>query len=44
MEFKIVNITHELPVPFYRQIDFTLKRVVVSRLHDTVSKFRTGVN
>ena len=41
--FKIANITHALPVPIYRQINFTPKRVVVSRLHDTVVKFRTGV-
>ena len=41
--FKIVNITHAVPVPVYRQTDFTLKRVDVSRLHDTVASFRTGV-
>ena len=41
--FKIANITHALPVPVYRQTDFTPKRVVVSRLHDTVATFRTGV-
>ena len=41
--FKISNITHALPVPVYRQTDFTQKRVVVSRLHDTVERFRTGV-
>ena len=29
---------------FYRQTDFTPKRVVVSRLHDTVARFRTGVD
>ena len=40
--FKIANITHALPVPVYRQTDFTPKRVVVSRLHDTVARFRTG--
>ena len=34
--FKIANITHALPVPVYRQTDFTPKRVVVAR-------FRTGV-
>ena len=28
--FKIANITHALPVPVYRQTDFTPKRVVVS--------------
>ena len=41
--FKIANITHALPVPVYRQTDFTPKRVVVSRLHDTVARFRSGV-
>ena len=43
--FKIVRfkITHALPVPVYRQTDFTPKWVVVSRLHDTVARFRTGV-
>ena len=40
--FKIANITHALPVPVYRQTDFTPKRVVVSRLHDTVARFLTG--
>ena len=43
IRFKIANITHALPVPVYRQTDFTPKRVVVSRLHDTVARFRTGV-
>ena len=41
--FKIANITHALPVPVHRQTDFTPKRVVVSFLHDTVARFRTGV-
>ena len=41
--FKITNIMHALPVPVYRQTDFIRKRVVVSRLHDTVARFRTGV-
>ena len=41
--FKIANITHALPVPLYRQTDFTPKRVVVSRLHDTVATFCIGV-
>ena len=36
------NITHVPPVPDY-QHDFTPKLVVVSRLHDTVAEFRTGV-
>ena len=43
MWFKIANIMHALPVPVYRQTDFTLKRVVVLRLHDTVARFCTGV-
>jgi len=41
--FKIANITHALPVPVYRQTDFTPKRVVVSCLYDTVARFCTGV-
>ena len=41
--FKIANIMHALPVPDYRQTDFTPKWVVVSRLHDTVARFRTRV-
>ena len=41
--FKIANITHALPVPVYRQTDFTPKRVVISPLHDTLARFRTGV-
>ena len=41
--FKIANITHALLVPVYRQTDFTPKWVVVSSLHDTVARFRTGV-
>jgi len=43
VSFKIANITHALPVPVHRQTDFTPKRVVVPRLHDTVARFRTGV-
>ena len=43
VRFKIANITHALPVPIYRQTDFTLKRVVVSCLHDSVARFRTGM-
>ena len=35
--------THPLPVPVYRQTDFTPKRLVVSSLHDTTARFRTGV-
>ena len=42
VRFKIANITHTLPVPVYRQTDFTPKRLVVSRLHDTIARFRTG--
>ena len=42
VRFKIANITHVPPVPDY-QHDFTPKLVVVSRLHDTVAEFRTGV-
>ena len=34
---------HVPPVPVYRQTDFTPKRVVVSHLHDTIARFRTGV-
>ena len=41
--FKIANIMHALPIPVHRQTDFTLKRVVVLRLHDTIARFRTGV-
>ena len=39
----LTKITHALPVPVYLQTDFTPKRVVVWRLHDTVAKSRTGV-
>ena len=49
--FKIANMTHALPVPVYRQTDFTPKRMVVSCskrvvvlcLHDTVARFCTRV-
>ena len=41
--FKIANITHGLPIPVYRRTDFTPKRMVISRLQDTVVRFRTGV-
>ena len=34
---------HALPVPVYQQTDFTPKLVVISRLHDTVTGFHTGV-
>ena len=40
---KSKKIMHALPVPVYQQTDFTPKRVFVSRLHDTVARFRTGV-
>ena len=43
VRFKIANITHTLPIPVYRQTDFTLKHVVVSHLQDTVVRFCTGV-
>ena len=43
VRFKIANIMNALPVPAYRQTDFTLKRVVVSCLHDTFVRFHTGV-
>ena len=41
--FKIANITHALPVPVYRQTNFTPKWKVVSRLHDTVGVLRDFV-
>ena len=34
---------HALPVPVYRQTDFTPKQVVILRLHDTAARFHTGV-
>ena len=43
VRLKIAKIAHALPVPVHRQTDFTPKWVVVSCLHDTVTKFRTGV-
>ena len=43
VRFKIANVTHALPVPVYRQTDFTPTSVVVSPLHDTVARFHTGV-
>ena len=43
VRLKITNITHALPNPVCRQTDFTPKRAVISRLHDTVARFRTGV-
>ena len=41
--FKITNITHALAVPVYSHPDFTPKRLVISRLHDTAARFSTGV-
>ena len=38
--FKIANITHELPVPVYRQTKFTPKSVVVS-LRDFVPEWNS---
>ena len=43
VRLKITNITHALPFPVYWQTDFTPKRVVISRLHDTGARFRTRV-
>ena len=40
---KIANVTHALPIPVYRETDFTPKRAVISRLHDTIVRFHTGV-
>ena len=40
---KIANIMRGLPIPVYQQTDFTPKRVVVSRLHDTAARFCTWV-
>ena len=43
VRLKIAKIAYALPVPVHRQTDFTPKWVVVSCLHDTVTKFRTSV-
>ena len=43
VSFKISNVTHALPIPVYRQTDFTPKQVAVSRLHDTAARFRAVV-
>ena len=40
---KLMKNTHALPVPVCLQTDSTPKRGGVSRLHDAVAKFRTGV-
>ena len=37
------NITHALPIPVYQETYFQPKRVDVSRLHDTIARFPTGV-
>ena len=39
----MANITYAIPVPVYQRTDFTLKQVVVLRLHDTAARFRTGL-
>ena len=41
---RLTKIMHALPVSVYLQTEFTLKRVVVSRLHDTFAKSRTEWN
>ena len=43
VRFKIVNITHALPIQVYLQTCFTRKYVVVLRLHDTVVTFCTDM-
>ena len=43
VQSKIAKIAHALPVPVHRRTDFTPEWVVVSCLHDAVTKFRTGV-
>ena len=43
VRFKIANITQALPIPVYRQTDFTQKQVVILRVHDTAARFRTAV-
>ena len=43
VRLKIANIAHVLPVPGHRQTEFKPKRVIVSRLHDTVARFHTRV-
>ena len=43
VQFKITNIMQELPIPVHQQTDFTLKEVVILRLHDTIVKFCTRV-
>ena len=41
--FKIANVMHALPIPVYRQTNFTPKREVHSRSHNTIARFRTRV-
>ena len=43
IQVRLTNITHALPVPLYGQTDFTPKRAVILRLHDTVVRSRTRV-
>ena len=43
VSFKITNITDTLPIPVYRQTDFTPKRVVISPLYDIAARFLTRV-
>ena len=43
VRFKIANIMHAIPIPVYRQTDFTPKRVVVWGLQDIIARFRTRV-
>ena len=43
VRFKIADITYTLPMLVYHQTDFTPKHVVISRLHDTVARFRAEV-
>ena len=43
VRFKIVNITHALPIQVYLQTYFTPKCMVVSCLHDTVVTLCTAM-
>ena len=40
---KSQTLLQELPIPVHQQTDFTLKEVVILRLHDTIVKFCTRV-
>ena len=42
-DFKSQTLRMRNPFQSTRQTDFTPKRVVISRLHDTFAKFRNGV-